>query len=56
MKWKKTFTFTVLMNQYLNNISWNGNDDDNERIDGGTSSFTVPIKQKKTFTFTLSRF
>ena len=44
------------MNQYLNNNSWNGNDDDNERIDWGTSSFTVPIKQKKTFTFTLSRF
>ena len=44
------------MNQYLNNISWNGNDDDNERIDWGTSSFTAPIKQKKTFTFTLSHF
>ena len=33
IKLKKTFTFTIVMNQYIYNISWNGNDDDNERID-----------------------
>ena len=37
IKQKKTFTFiftlTLLMNQYLYNISWNRNDNVNERID-----------------------